>query len=91
MILQLEKILDMPQPKRLEMDEAQNCLISEILLASLANQTQLQLYTPYNLTIFYNIKALWSQARYKVDGGAPMWVRLEQNEVSNPDQARELL
>lgn len=27
------------------------------------------------------------KARDAVDGGAPMWMRLEQNEVSNPDQA----
>lgn len=26
------------------------------------------------------------EARYEVDGGAPMWMRLEQNEVLNPDQ-----
>lgn len=26
------------------------------------------------------------EARHQVDGGAPMWMRLEQNEVMNPDQ-----
>jgi hypothetical protein len=42
---------------------------------------------PFEGCIKYPCGALQREARYEVDGGAPMWMRLEQNEVLNPDQA----